>query len=81
MANREVYPASLFPLRGDLSAEAGATTVQVVGVNGIPFQGKPTTLINGKGVSLDFVQLINTAFVINYLSDNFLGDFINGVQV
>jgi hypothetical protein len=30
MANRENYPASLFPLRGDLSAEAGATNVIVL---------------------------------------------------
>ncbi len=32
MANRQVWPASLFPLRGDLLAEAGATTVTVVGI-------------------------------------------------
>lgn len=34
--NRETYPASLFPLRGDLSAEAGATTVEVIGIRTIP---------------------------------------------
>jgi hypothetical protein len=36
MANRENYPASLFPLRGDLSAEAGATAVTVVGIQTEP---------------------------------------------
>lgn len=36
MANRECYPAALFPLRGDLSAEAGATTVKVIGVQTTP---------------------------------------------
>lgn len=36
MANRETYPASLFPLRGDLSAEAGATTATVVGIQKTP---------------------------------------------
>lgn len=36
MANRECYPSSLFPLRGDLSAEAGATSVNVVGIQTIP---------------------------------------------
>lgn len=36
MANRESYPASLFPLRGDISAEAGATSVVVQGLQTIP---------------------------------------------
>jgi len=34
--NRESYPASLFPLRGDISAEAGAVSVEVVGLQNIP---------------------------------------------
>ena len=34
--NRETYPASLFPLRGDLYAEAGATTVRVIGIQTVP---------------------------------------------
>jgi hypothetical protein len=41
VANRETYPASLFPLRGDLSAEAGATTVEVVGLQNIPLKTNP----------------------------------------
>lgn len=41
MANRETYPAVLFPLRGDLSAEAGATTVEVVGLQNIPIAANP----------------------------------------
>ena len=40
--NRETYPASLFPLRGDLSAEAGATTAKVVGIQTIPID-EPTS--------------------------------------
>src|ERR1039458_448330 len=36
MAHRQVFPSSLFPLRGDVSAEAGATTVRVIGLQGVP---------------------------------------------
>ena len=36
MSNRETFPSSLFPLRGDLKAEAGATTVKVIAIQGIP---------------------------------------------
>jgi len=38
MANRQTYPSSLFPLRGDVSAEAGATSVIVQGILGFPIQ-------------------------------------------
>lgn len=79
MANRETYPASLFPLRGDLSAEAGATTVQVIGLDGTPIDFAATLLVNGFMTSLDYVMLCNTALVINYGSDNFLGIKVNGV--
>src|ERR1035437_3968513 len=41
--NRESYPASLFPLCGDLSAEAGATTVEVIGLQNIPIAPNPLT--------------------------------------
>lgn len=41
--NRETYPAALFPLRGDLSAEAGATTVEVTGLQNIPLKANPLT--------------------------------------
>ena len=43
--NRESYPSSLFPLRGDLSAEAGATTVEVTGLQNIPLKANP--LVDG----------------------------------
>jgi hypothetical protein len=36
VSNRQVFPSSLFPLRGDLSAEAGATKVTVVGIQNTP---------------------------------------------
>ena len=81
MSNRESYPASLFPMRGDVSAEAGATTIKVIGLNGVPISMVPPVLINGQGISLDYVSLVNTAFVINYDSDDFLGDFVNGVLI
>jgi hypothetical protein len=35
--NRQIYPPNaLFPLRGDVSAEAGATSVIVIGIQTIP---------------------------------------------
>ena len=34
--NRETYPSSLFPLRGDLRAEAGAISVTVIGIQDVP---------------------------------------------
>lgn len=36
MANRQNFPSSLFPLRGDISAEAGQTTVTVEGIQTQP---------------------------------------------
>jgi hypothetical protein len=53
MANRIVYPSSLFPLRGDLSAESGATTVEVIGLQNVPMAANP--LVNG------FVPTYNSA--------------------
>ncbi len=40
--NRQVFPSSLFPLRGDISAEAGAVSVIVQGIQGIPVVAPPT---------------------------------------
>lgn len=45
MPTRETYPSSLFPLRGDLSAEAGDIRVTVQGLQNIPIAANP--LING----------------------------------
>jgi len=56
--NRQVWPSSLFPLRGDLLAEAGATTVTVVGVQAIPIT-PPSLSINGVGQSFDQQVWIN----------------------
>lgn len=36
MSNRQTFPASLFPLRGDVSAEAGDVVVRVTGLQGVP---------------------------------------------
>lgn len=81
MANRETYPASLFPLRGDLSAEAGATTVKVIGLQGTPLSMLPVEKINGSGVSFDFMNLVNTAIVINYGANVYLGNKVNGTNI
>jgi hypothetical protein len=106
MSNRETFPSSLFPLRGDLSAEAGNVIVEVIGLQRIPIAPNPLTdgavptyvaanadiewlisgdekaaiLINGVGVSDDYLVLVDTALTINYGSDNFLGVRINGVR-
>lgn len=55
MANRENFPASLFPLRGDISAEAGATTVLVQGIQNIPV----TTVVPVDGQSLVYDAVDN----------------------
>lgn len=39
--NRQIFPSALFPLRGDISAEAGATSVIVQGIQGIPVVAPP----------------------------------------
>ena len=102
--NAESYPATLFPLRGDVSAEAGATVVKVIGLQGLLLGANPLTdggvptyiaangdiewqagsgsvvRVNGIGVSADYVILMDTAIVINYGLDNFLGVRVNGVQ-
>lgn len=41
MATRETYPAQLFPLRGDVSAEAGDVLVTVVGLQTTPIDPTP----------------------------------------
>lgn len=107
MANQETYPASLFPLRGDVSAESGNVTVEVIGLQRIPIAPNPLTdgavptyvaanndiewlssnnggtsvFVNGVLVSQDYLILCDTAFVINFDNDNFLGIRENGVLV
>lgn len=81
MANREIYPSSLFPLRGDVRAEAGATSVEVIGLANVPFDFNSPVRINGLTVSLDYAILVDTALVINYGSDDFLGIRLNGVLI
>lgn len=55
MSNRENFPASLFPLRGDISAEAGDVTVRVQGVQGIPV----TAAVPTGGKSLTYNSDLN----------------------
>ncbi len=53
MSNREIYPSALFPNRGDLSAEAGATTTTVIGIqttpvsSTLPMQGQSLIAVSG----------------------------------
>jgi hypothetical protein len=56
--NRQIFPSALFPLRGDLLAEAGATTVTVVGIQQIPITA-PCLSINGVGQTFDKEVFIN----------------------
>jgi|ERR1035437_2823722 hypothetical protein len=104
MANRETYPSSLYPLGGDLYADAGDVTVEVIGLQTVPLgplvdggvatynefektidweipNGGDAIKCNGVEVSSDYLILCNTAFVINYGSDGFLGVRNNGVLV
>ena len=48
MPTRETYPASLFPLRGDLSAEAGSTSVIVQGIQTVPIDKPISPTDDGK---------------------------------
>ena len=41
--NQQTYPSALFPLRGDVSAESGAISVEVIGLQGYPLG----TLVDG----------------------------------
>ena len=43
MPNQETYPSSLFPLRGDISAESGDVSVEVIGLQRIPIAPNPLT--------------------------------------
>lgn len=42
--NREVFPGGVYPLTGDVVSQAGHTTVQVVGLLGVPIT---STFLNG----------------------------------
>jgi hypothetical protein len=46
MANRETYPSALSPIQGDAVANAGATLVKVVGIQGFPVVSTPPTINN-----------------------------------
>jgi len=67
MANREIYPSALFPNRGDLSAEAGATTTTVIGIQTVPVSPTPPT--NSQTfVDIDGVwtpETINASITVN----------------
>ena len=85
MANRQVFPSSLFPLRGDVSAEAGATIVTVIGIEGFPISGPPTgpdTLVFNTTTNQWVPTAINASILVNGVpasADYFF--FINGVDL
>lgn len=68
MSNRQIFPSGLFPLRGDISAESGATTVVVTGLQTVPISpatpvGSPTL------VCIDGVLWTPTAINESVLAD------------
>ena len=95
--NSETFPASLFPLRGDVSAEAGSTTVEVIGMQNVPLGtlldgGVPTysaaeNKINWEPAANSAVQLngVNAGdylFLINTaLTINYGTDTFLGVRI
>lgn len=44
--NRETFPSALSPIQGDAIANAGATQVKVVGLQGYPVASTPPTINN-----------------------------------
>jgi hypothetical protein len=67
MANREVYPSSLFPLRGDVTGVAGSVDVTVVGIQTESVSDvTPVTaqglLFNGSEYAIAY---INSQFQVN----------------
>jgi hypothetical protein len=70
MSNRETYPSSLFPLRGDVSAEAGATTATVIGIQTTPVA---STLPTNQQV------LVYQLAMTEYVPTTLLNVWINGV--
>lgn len=44
--NREIYPNSVYPLQGDVTSQAGQSTVTVTGLQNIPVAGG-STILNG----------------------------------
>lgn len=83
MSNRQTFPSSLFPLRGDVSAESGDVVVRVIGIRNIPV----TTDTPTAGQSLIYDAVTNTliwatasGILINGLpSSSSKQVFINGV--
>jgi hypothetical protein len=66
MANRETFPASQSPLKGDVSGAAGATTVTVTGLQTIPVQaGLPAN-----GNVLTYNSTLNTWYPAGGSSGN-----------
>lgn len=52
--NREIYPAGLYPLTGDVESQAGNTGVSVVGIQNVPVQ--PTAPDVGNVLTYDNTQ-------------------------
>jgi hypothetical protein len=87
MSTQETYPAQLFPLRGDISAESGNVTVEVIGIQTIPFSDSPTAAgqvptynpVGGTGgtPSLQWVSNAGSAVLINGVA---AGDYLISVN-
>jgi len=92
MANRESYPASLFPMQGDLLSSAGQVKVRVVGIQNEPVS--PTIPAVAQGLifngSLYEIVYINSQLQVEgtAVSDDYTiavnqnttrpGDLVNG---
>jgi len=80
MANRESYPASLFPLRGDVSAEAGAVSVEVIGLQNKalgPLVDGGTPVFSASGNIINWVHSPNGALQINQTN---AGDYLIAIN-
>lgn len=61
MANRETYPASLFPMEGDLFSSPGQVKVTVIGIQSEPVD--PATPVNAQGLIFN-----GTEYAISYIN-------------
>jgi len=70
MANRQVFPSSLFPTLGDVSGAAGSTSLTVVGIQKIPVSSTAPSTANPQtlaaiGGTLYTPTYMDTAIQIN----------------
>jgi len=82
MPNQETYPASLFPLRGDVSAESGNVKVKVIGLQTVPLgplvdKGSPVYDATNNIIQWKLLGTSATAIQINGIG---AGDYLISVN-